>query len=264
MKPCAERQMRGLHSHRQPDTGAPGEHGAAAWLSFHPDLLGTGTWPGAPGPPAAPPACAGTRGGERKMLAARHASTALPGGPWASWCAPSLPTWAGCTQTLQQAADAWICSHLLCPGMWVPLCSFSGTAWHFDTIYGVGVCTTAERVGESPCPALGRAEQPRGAPTLPILRWGGAGEGQRAASLLPASLFPAPAPSLTACSVAGRDPAAEEQTREGGEGAQRAAAQQRPPGEQGRSLLLLGWGTVLCQPGPAHGPIPPATPRSQS
>lgn len=49
MKPCAERQMWGLRSHWQPDTGAPGEHGAAAWLSFHPDLLGTGTWVGAPG-----------------------------------------------------------------------------------------------------------------------------------------------------------------------------------------------------------------------
>lgn len=49
MKPCAERQMRGLRSRWQPDTGAPAKHRAAAWLSFHPDLLGTGTWVGAPG-----------------------------------------------------------------------------------------------------------------------------------------------------------------------------------------------------------------------
>lgn len=61
MKPCAERQMRGLRSHWQPDTGAPAEHGAAAWLSFHPDLPGTGTWAGAPGPPCCLPACAGAR-----------------------------------------------------------------------------------------------------------------------------------------------------------------------------------------------------------
>lgn len=73
------------------------------------------------------------------MLAARHAYTPLDGGPWASWWAPFLPTWVECTQTFQQAADGWICIHLLSRGMWVPLCSFSGTAWHFDTIYGVGV-----------------------------------------------------------------------------------------------------------------------------
>lgn len=183
MKPCAERQMRGLCSHWQPDTGAPAEHGAAAWLSFHPDLLGTGTWAGAPGqghlaPPAAFQPVLGPEGRERKMLAARHASTALAGGPWASWWAPSLPTWAGCTQTFQQAADGWICFHLLCRGMWVPLCSFSGTAWHFDTIYGVGVGSDGRAGwGKSlPSPWQGRAAPGSPHPAHPSLGgcWGGA------------------------------------------------------------------------------------------
>lgn len=34
-------------------------------------------------------------------LAAGHAPLVLAGGPWASWWAPSLSTWVGCTQTLQ-------------------------------------------------------------------------------------------------------------------------------------------------------------------
>lgn len=46
-----------------------------------------------------------------------------------------------------------------------------------------------ERVGESPCPALGRGERPppRGAPTLPTQCWGGCGD-------LPGSCLPISSP----------------------------------------------------------------------
>lgn len=84
--------------------------------------------------------------------------------------------------------------------MWGPSSGFAAAAWCFDTIYGVGVSTAAERVGESPCPALGRGERPppRGAPTLPTQCWQGARGGAetcQAPACQPLSLrLPPPSP----------------------------------------------------------------------
>lgn len=40
MKPCAERQMRGLRSHWQPDTGASSEHELLPGSAFTPTCWG--------------------------------------------------------------------------------------------------------------------------------------------------------------------------------------------------------------------------------
>lgn len=116
-----------------------------------------------------------------------------------------------------------------------------------------------------PSPWQGRAPAPPAPPSPgepppgpPHAEGEGAGGAEhRACQPLPS----APAPSLTArrC-VAGRDPAAQEQAREGGEGAQRAAAQQRPPGEQGRSQPAPGGLSASPNPG-ACPPPPPPPPR---
>lgn len=147
--------------------------------------------------PSCPPlAWSETRGGERKKylnLPAGHASLVLAGGPRASWR-------VGCTQTLQQAANWRVCSPPPSLGLWGPPCSFTGTAWCFNTIYGVGVSMAAERVGESPCPTLGRGEQPPRPgqpPPCPPSVGGVPGGVQRPDSLLPANLFALRLPPLS-------------------------------------------------------------------
>lgn len=199
MKPCAERQMRGLCSHWQPDTGAPAERGAAAWLSFHPDLpgtapgwghLGRGTWA-----PCCPPSLCWN---QRKREEDVSSQTCFHSTGWWSLgiLAPSLPTWAGCTQTLQQAADGWICSRPLSQGTWVPLCSFSGTAWRFDTIYGVGVGRQRSGLGKVPAQPLAGESSPGEPPPCPSCTGGVPGSGRELpASYPPASSLRLPPPS---------------------------------------------------------------------
>lgn len=228
MKPSAERHMRGSVPCWQPDTRAPAEparRGAAAWLSFHPNLPRTGTWGGGTWAPSCPPppACAGTRGGERKTclkLAAGHASPVLADGVLGIPAGP-LPPHLGWVHPNPLANCRWVgfFPPPLPGGLAVtPLQLRRGCLAFRHHLWGWSQHGGGAGWGKSlPSPWQGRAAPASGSPhpAHPVL-----GGVRRPARLLLANLFPLRLPpSLTARSVAGRDPAAEEQTREGGEGA---------------------------------------------
>lgn len=181
MKPCAERQMRGLSAvlatrHSCPH---PAQSHCLAQLSAQPTKDRCPEL-GAPGPLPAPPSpCWHKRRGQKDVLEAGSCAP-CPGDPRASRWVPSPLV----------SRSGWVCSHPRLPGgVCGPLCSFTRAAWRSNTIYGAGVDTAVERVGESPCPALGRGERPL-PPGAPTQCCGGAGGVQRPARLLPSNLFP--------------------------------------------------------------------------